>query len=159
MKKHTHCTICGEKDPTKFYSGRKNRCKTCTSAEKKISYQNLTNKTEYIKKQKEWRLRNFIHSQILQAKHRSIKHNREFELTDDIIIKKLEDQNHKCYISKLPIILEPESPYSLSIDRIDSNKGYTIDNTIIVTKFVNNCKNNLSLNDFIKYIKEVCNNL
>lgn len=38
-----------------------------------------------------------------------------------------------------------------SLDRIDSNKGYTIDNVQWVHKVINMMKNNLSCDDFINY--------
>ena len=48
--------------------------------------------------------------------------------------------------------------YSLSLDRLDNSLGYTKDNTIVVTKFVNSSKNDLPLNIFLKMLKEVCDN-
>ena len=85
--------------------------------------------------------------------------NKEFSITTEIMIEKYEKQNHKCYISNLPLSMDINSPYVISIDRLDSSIGYTPDNSILVTKFVNISKNDLSLNDFIKYIKEVCDNI
>jgi len=155
MKKEKYCKVCGETKESKFYPSRKNKCKSCISNE----YKTRTDKQDYFEKQNEWKRNNFLRFQILQAKYRAKRDNRKFELTDTIMIDKLKEQKECCYISKLPISFYPKNPYSLSIDRIDSTKDYTIDNTIIVTKFVNNCKNTLSMNDFIKYLKEVCENL
>jgi hypothetical protein len=163
--KERKCLKCGETDPNKFYSTHKTECKKCKLEKAKIKYKGLSEKEKqsYIDKAgvryKKWVSKNFIHFQLLQAKHRSIRDNRKFELTDEIIMKKLKEQKECCYISNLPISLVPKNPYSLSIDRIDNNKGYTIENTIIVTKFINNCKNTLSIDEFIKCIKEVYNNI
>ena len=55
--------------------------------------------------------------------------------------------------------MEENDWYGLSLDRMDSNLGYTIDNTILVTKFVNSSKNILSLNEYLKLLKEVCENI
>ena len=55
--------------------------------------------------------------------------------------------------------MEENNWYGLSLDRLDSELGYTIDNTILVTKYVNLSKNNLSLNEYVKLLKEVCNNI
>lgn len=159
------CKVCGETEMSKFEEGYASLCYMChkkrnnNHAINRYTKMSSENKTLYKEKQVKWQNNNFIHNKLLQAKNRAIRHNWDFNLTDSILEDMLKKQNGQCYISKLPLVLISKSPYSLSIDRIDSNKGYTIENTIIVTKFVNNCKNNLSLNDFIKYIKEVCDNL
>ena len=44
---------------------------------------------------------------------------------------------------------------TLSIDRLDSSKGYTKDNVVLVTAIVNSMKNDLSENEFIKIIKKI----
>jgi hypothetical protein len=155
MVKEKKCLICGEVDETKFYTKSKSKCKSCYSNE----YKNRPDKKDYIDKQKKWVNNNLIKFRVLSAKHRSIKDGIDFELTDEIILDKLKQQDNKCYISKLPISLDSKNPYSLSLDRLNSEKGYTIENTIIVTKFVNNCKNDLDIDVFIKLIKEVCINL
>lgn len=46
---------------------------------------------------------------------------------------------------------------NVSIDRIDSNKGYTKDNVQLVCSAINFMKSNLSLNDFIMYCESVIN--
>lgn len=76
-----------------------------------------------------------------------------------LFYKKLKEQNNLCYISKQPLSFKENDWNSLSLDRLDSNLGYTIGNTIVVTKFVNNSKNNLSLDEYLTLIKLVCNNI
>ena len=44
------CVVCGEINPTLFYSSRKNKCKSCISD----NYKNNIDKEEYINKQREW---------------------------------------------------------------------------------------------------------
>jgi len=116
-------------------------------------------KKEYIDKQKKWRDNNLIRYRVDSAKHRAIRKGLVFEITDDIIQQKLNEQEGKCYISKQPLVMGENDWYGISLDRLDSNLGYTIDNTILVTKFVNSSKNILSLDDYIKLLKEVCNNI
>jgi len=116
-------------------------------------------KKEYIDKQKKWRDSNLIRYRVESAKHRAIRKGLVFEITDDIIQQKLNEQEGNCYISKQPLVMGENDWYGISLDRLDSNLGYTIDNTILVTKFVNSSKNNLSLDDYIKLLKEVCNNV
>jgi hypothetical protein len=151
------CIICGENDEVMFYSSRKNKCKKCISDD----YNNKSgdDKKEYINKQKKWRDNNLIRYRVESAKHRSIRKGLVFEITDEIIQQKLNEQGGKCYISKQPLVMGENDWYGISLDRLDSNLGYTIDNTILVTKFVNSSKNNLSLDEYIKLLKEVCNNI
>ena len=151
------CIICGENDEVMFYPNRKNKCKKCMSDEYKNKSED--EKKEYIDKQRKWRDSNLIRYRVESAKHRAIRKGLVFEITDDIIQQKLNEQDGKCYISKQPLVMGENDWYGISLDRLNSNLGYTIDNTILVTKFVNSSKNNLSLDDYIKLLKEVCNNV
>ena len=149
------CIICNDTDTNSFYKGRKNKCKTCMSNE----YKNREDKKDYIVKQKKWRGENILHYRVESAKHRAKRYNIDFELTDEIVLQKIKEQNNLCYISKQPLSFKENDWNSLSLDRLDSNLGYTIGNTIVVTKFVNNSKNNLSLDEYLTLIKLVCNNI
>lgn len=149
------CVICGGDDSINFYPQRKNKCKVCLSNE----YKNREDKTHYINKQKEWRSNNLIHYRVQSAKHRALRKGLVFEITDEDIIEKLNSQDNKCFISKQPISLSEKDWYGLSLDRLDNNLGYTKDNTIVVTKFVNTSKNELDLNSFVRMLKEVSENV
>ncbi len=46
----------------------------------------------------------------------------------------------------------------MSLDRIDSSKGYVEDNICITTIAINIAKNDLSKEDFIEMCKKVANN-
>jgi hypothetical protein len=155
MKKQYLCEICGDNELNNFYKSLKSKCKKCKSNQ----YKNRIDKKEYIKKQSEWTNKNIIKFRLLAAKNRALRDGIEFCLNKEIIEEKLKLQNNKCFISKVPISFETKNPHSISIDRIDSNLGYTENNTIIVTKFINICKNDYSLDDFYKLLKEVSNNL
>lgn len=54
------------------------------------------------------------------------------------------EQNGKCKLSGETLSLQSKSNYIISIDRLDSTKGYTIDNIQLVTKIVNLAKNDLT---------------
>jgi hypothetical protein len=154
------CVECGDTEVNNFYPKRKNKCKKCILLKPNNSYNNKTDEEKklILQRQKEWVSNNLIRVRVEGAKHRAIRKGLVFELTDDIILQKLKEQDGKCYISKQELILEENNWYGLSLDRLDSNMGYTIENTILVTKFVNSSKNNLSLNEYIKLLNEVCSN-
>ena len=149
------CMICNETDDTLFYKGRKNKCKSCMSTE----YKNREDKQEYMEKQKKWRSKNILHYRVESAKHRSKRYGMVFEINDNIIQEKINSQGGICFISKQPLSYFENDWNSLSLDRLDSSLGYTVENTIVVTKFVNNSKNNLSLDEYLKLIKLVCENI
>jgi len=148
------CVICGVCEVNNFYPKRKNKCKSCISNE----YKTREDKKDYINKQRKWRSNNLIHYRVESAKHRAVRKGIAFEITDEDIINKLSEQDNKCYISKQNISMIENDWYSLSLDRLDNSLGYTKDNTIVVTKFVNTSKNDLPLNIFLKMLKEVCDN-
>lgn len=77
----------------------------------------------------------------------------------DIDIESINDlyksQNGKCALSRLDIFLPTSDEhystgnYTASLDRIDSLKGYTIDNVQWVHKWINRMKQNLQENEFL----------
>lgn len=87
------------------------------------------------------------------AKHRSIS----VEISISDIENQLVAQNLKCALTGRTLIFGkiPISKYTASVDRIDSSKGYTIDNIQILHKDVNLCKQSMSQEDFITMCKEI----
>lgn len=67
-------------------------------------------------------------------------------------------QNGKCFYTKVQMKLEPNSPESLSIDRIDSNIGYTKENIVFCCGIVNKMKSAYSKDEFVKWCKLVAEN-
>jgi len=157
------CCECGETDVSNFYPKRKNKCKKCllSVSNEYYKYDKMTDeeKRVYMERQRSWISNNIIKVRVFAAKHRSIRKNIPFEITEETILQKLKEQDGKCYISKQKLTFKENDWYSLSLDRLDSNIGYTKDNTVIVTKFVNTSKNTLSLDEYLKLIKEVYDNI
>lgn len=84
----------------------------------------------------------------------------DFDLRIEDIWNKFIFQNRKCALSGLPITFG-ESNYenrTASLDRIDSLKGYTIDNVQWVHKYINWMKNNHSQAFFIDLCAKVAIN-
>jgi hypothetical protein len=162
-EKNYSCDMCGETNKDNFYPKRKTKCKRCSLSDsgKYYQYDKMTEKEKkaYIEKNREWISKNIVKVRVSAAKHRSIKKNIPFEITEEIIYHKLKEQDGKCYISKQLLTFKENDWYGLSLDRLNSDLGYTVDNTIVVTKFVNTSKNNLSYDDYIKLLKEVCDNI
>jgi len=88
-----------------------------------------------------------------------------FKINRDQLEKMYEKQNRKCRLSGLPIYFT--SSYetqkfhntTASLDRINSDKGYVLNNVQWVHKHINRMKNNLSQNRFIFLCKNIVENM
>jgi hypothetical protein len=72
----------------------------------------------------------------------------EYEIDLDFVMTVWDKQGGKCAISGYPMTTEFHNPYSASIDRIDSNRGYTKDNIQLLCQTLNFAKNSFP-NDVI----------
>lgn len=89
---------------------------------------------------------------IITRRNRGRRDPLTFNIECQDIIDLYESQNHKCALSGLSI--EPNinvhlNDQYLSIDRIDSFKGYEKDNVQLVDKRINMMKGSLSDDEFI----------
>lgn len=130
-----YCQYCGETDPSKFGEYHKT-CKKCQSKRA-----NEKRKENIFK---------FLYSKSLSG-YRSRKNIENYELTPEIIKEVWENQKEKDYYTGENI----EDPLDMSIDRIDSSKGYTKDNICITKIKINISKNDLSESEFVKMCYEV----
>jgi len=163
-KNKKYLCVCGETDETKFYGASKSQCKQCALDKANNRYRTMsaTDKKNYIEKSKKWASDNMIRVRVLGAKHRAIRKKLDFDIDDNFIIELLEKQNFRCrYSGELLDIKKMGSDdnfinkNSLSIDRIDSTKGYTKDNIVLVTSFVNSIKSDFSENNFLGLITKI----
>ena len=115
--------------------------------------------------QKELKARRHPHmSSIVLSKLRSgaKKRNLEVKITIDDIWNIYLKQDKKCAISgvsvSFPTSHKEYMSYSTmaSVDRIDSSKGYTIENIQIVHKQINMMKQSMSDRDFINWCRIIC---
>lgn len=90
---------------------------------------------------------------------RTKRKKREFNITIKQAWELFLEQNKKCKLSNLTLFFGEtnEIKRSASLDRIDSNKDYTIDNIQWVHKKINIMKNRLDQNYFIHMCKSVVN--
>lgn len=79
-------------------------------------------------------------------------------ITVDDIINKYIEQQGRCFLSGQLFSTnskENKSCNNLSLDRIDSKKGYVKDNIQLVTEIVNNSKSDLSNDDYIEWCRKI----
>jgi len=70
-----------------------------------------------------------------------------FELSHEQILEMYEKQEGKCFYSGLIMTFENRQPLSISIDRVDNQKGYTLENTVLCCFSVNIFKGKYDIKD------------
>ncbi len=96
----------------------------------------------------------FFNNIIRGAKSRGIEFNITIEYLWELFIK----QNKRCALSGIPLqfsTTRKNKDKTVSIDRIDSNKGYVEENVQWTHKTINMMKNKLSNEDFVSFCKNV----
>lgn len=104
-------------------------------------------KHKYSNMKKEQHRKNPLKNMLLCAKRRAKEKNIEFSINiNDIIMPEI------CPVFGIPLLVGDDRSIdnSPSLDRINNTKGYTKDNTIIVSHKANTIKNNASIEDLEK---------
>lgn len=151
------CKQCAETDPSKFYKGRKSLCKSCDNERAKQRYHSLSRdakqhyKDNANKKYREWVKENTLQYRLLSARNRAKYKNIEFSITIEHLEALWEQQEGKCFYTGVNMVNCNEGDLSVSIDRVDSTKGYTEDNTVLCAWKINVMKNDQSLSQLLEY--------
>jgi predicted nucleic acid-binding Zn ribbon protein len=96
-----------------------------------------------------------LYSVVAGAKSRAKKKNIECDIDYDYIVKLYELQKGLCAKTNVPLEMSNvntrhnTNPNTVSIDRIDSKRGYVKDNVELVTTIYNTAKNNWSYEDVL----------
>lgn len=121
-------------------------------------------KPQYKKREDEWlrSVRGRLYSLFQSAKERAKKYNFSIEIDLDFLLERFEKIKGKCELSEIPFSFErfgkiKRNPFALSLDRIDSEKGYTKDNVRLVCVIVNLSLNNFGDEAFFKMCEAVTN--
>jgi hypothetical protein len=100
----------------------------------------------------------FHQKMFLRIKKQALSRNLSFDVTIEDLWNLYVNQNRFCALTNLPIKFPSKSggvDGNASLDRIDNDKGYTLDNLQWVHKSVNKMKSVFHQNEFIKYCKLV----
>ena len=98
----------------------------------------------------------YLAYKITKAKYRAKTNKMEFNLTVEILNDIYEQQKGFCAVSGLPLLhTNEEADFSISIDRLDNDKGYTDDNIRLVCRRVNLMRNNLTTEMFDWWCKQI----
>ena len=158
-----YCEICKDTNPRLFYKSVKYICKLCTNDIKREERNKIKPKQkQYLGVKKQIiKPENTIKTILSRSKTRCKIKNMDYNLSEDFIIKLFQKQNARCAYSRTPIKLYPDDSEAklFSIDRINSNRGYTMDNVVLTTKEINSMKMDRNIAEFLICVKDIYNNL
>lgn len=105
------------------------------------------------KRNEEYPLKSLLSSVKSGAKQRNLV----FEIDYNYISELWINQKELCYYTKIPMKLtsRKKDPYQVSIDRLDSDIGYTRNNVVLCCQAVNYMKNDYKLEEFTNFLKSL----
>lgn len=107
---------------------------------------------------REKEIKSLLSTRCSAAKSRAKKKGMAFELTTAILFSKFKEQKGRCYWSGHHMTVF-KGKYIISVERIDPNIGYTIENTVLVVNWVNTAKGRLVEKEFKEGIGELHHNM
>jgi len=151
------CRQCKEEKSLNNYSPRKyenmqvynKRCKKCEAEHK-----NKKHHERCINKGLVYNLNELLRC----SKQRSNQYKRECTIDIPILKEVYEKQNGKCYYSKRVLSFEINNINKISIDRLDSNKGYIKENIVLCCKCINLMKLDWDKDVFLDWANAIYNN-
>jgi len=139
------------KSRNKWLAVEGNREKECAARRDRYK----ANPDYYLETTRKQRVQNPKRSIFASLKSKAKTRNLEFTLDiDDIIIPE------RCPVFNVPLIYnigKGQSPYSISIDRIDNTKGYVKGNIQVVSKKANAMKQDATQEELLQFARWVLN--
>lgn len=147
------CMVCG----TSMLTDSRNPLRLCSSECKK---EHARNKVSAVRRAS---VAGTVRQLLAQAKSRAKKRNLEYNLDSSWALAWLEKHEYKCPYTGVELTaskkdgsgLRGSATSTVSIDRIDSTKGYTKDNVEFVSYYANVAKHKFSKEEFITMCKSV----
>lgn len=98
---------------------------------------------------------------LYSVRDTSKSHKKEFNLTHEYLLELWKSQNGRCHYSNFPMKCTTgnKSPEQVSIDRIDSSKGYIQGNIALCCLSINFAKNSFSEQDLRLFLKNIKNTI
>jgi hypothetical protein len=96
-----------------------------------------------------------IRYKLYQAKSRCLKKVRDFTITHEDVKTQWLKQAGRCFYTGMEMTTIPKNHNYFSIDRYDSNRGYTPDNIVLCSHIINLMKKDLSDSMFQNYCQAV----
>ena len=129
-------------------------CKECRLEKVKTKYREDTQYAKSIIKVRSKSPRSYLSYLLSKAKQRK----KEVEINLDYLENLWNEQNGKCALTNDYMTYSVGDINSVSIDRIDSSKGYIEGNVQLVKKKVNIAKSDMTTEEFFNMCKKVYEN-
>lgn len=142
------------KDNTNLHNNRGGLCTQCKDCQRARYYKDRQRLLEddYLA------LKYKLSTALKGSKRRSKEKNLYNDLDIEFLLYLWSKQNGKCALTDVPMtykFYEGRVNTNLSIDRIDSAKGYTRDNVQLVTMAANQMKNDLTIDELVDMCKRI----
>lgn len=94
---------------------------------------------------------------LATSRNVAIKRKHEFNLDINFMYELWNNQSGNCYYTHIPMIktFNKKSPYQVSLDRIDSNKGYIKGNVCLCCLSINFAKNSFTVEEIMKFLSDL----
>ena len=89
------------------------------------------------------------------CKNSAEKRGHECTITASDLTDMWREQDGVCCYSGLRMELQPNTPFSVSVERVNNEIGYTADNTVLVCKAVNSMKSALTGEQFLMFCRAI----
>lgn len=149
------------KDKTKKF-GVKGTCKICA---KEISYKYYLKNSEGIRKRTSVYAKSYtpkfsrdIDSRLKNLCTKAKGRTKEFNLIDIDLLNLWDKQDGRCAYTKLPLLATANQFNTVSLDRVDSSKGYVVGNIQLVCAAINKMKQEYSEEMFVLFCLLVTQN-
>lgn len=156
------CTCCEKwlpetkfsKDSSNLHGNRGGRCQQCKDCQRKKYYA----ERQRLLENDFAALRYKLNQALKSARRRAKQYNRFIDIDMEYMFYLWQKQKGKCALTGVDLtykFYEGRVNSNLSIDRIDSTKGYVKDNVQLVCMAANQMKNDLSMDEFIQMCESV----
>ena len=138
------CVLCGVKESSRWYRKCVKEGTICRHCYQKERLKDDNIRAKRLRQRREWGEKN----PMLLAKKLAKEKGMEFTLTEEQYFGKIKE----CYYCGDDLSKIKEG---LKLDRLDSNKHYTDENTVGCCRMCNVAKNNHSLEKFLNWVKNL----
>lgn len=146
----------------KYYQKNKEKLKekaakwSAENKEKANAYKrkwDAAHKEENKERLDQWKatLKGYLSRKIYHLKKAKRARTLEVQIQVEDLLDLWEKQQGRCAISKYPMTYPETSLFSISVDRIDSGKGYLKENVQLVCQGINFAKNSYSNQEMIEF--------
>lgn len=141
-------------DNSSLHQNRGGLCSECKDCQRERYYR----ERQRLFENDDLALRYKLQQALKGTKRRSKEKNIYNDLTIDFLMYLWEKQDGKCALTGIPMtykFYEGRVNTNLSVDRIDSTKGYSKENVQLVCMAANQMKNDLSMEEFLEMCEAV----